>query len=58
MSEEKRQLLIKELGDVLWYIALLAKHLDMSLEEIAKLNIEKLQGRKTRSTLGGSGDHR
>lgn len=58
MSEEKRQLLIKELGDVLWYIALLAKHLDMPLEEIAKLNIEKLKGRQTRGKLGGSGDHR
>lgn len=58
MSEEKRQLLIKELGDVLWYIALLAKHLDMPLEEIAKLNIEKLQKRKASNTLSGSGDNR
>lgn len=58
MSEEKRQLLIKELGDVLWYIALLAKHLDMPLEEIAKLNIEKLKSRQVRGTLSGSGDKR
>lgn len=58
MSKEKRQLLIKELGDVLWYIALLAKHLDVSMEEVAKLNIDKLKSRHVRGKLGGSGDSR
>lgn len=58
MSEEKRHLLIKELGDILWYIALLAKHLDVSLEDIAMLNIEKLKSRKVRGQLRGSGDAR
>lgn len=58
MSEEKRQMLVKELGDVLWYVALLAKHLDVTIEEVATLNIEKLKSRQTRGTLGGSGDHR
>lgn len=58
LTEEKRQLLIKELGDVLWYIALLAKHLDMSLQEIAKINIDKLQNRQKRQTLRGRGDNR
>jgi NTP pyrophosphatase (non-canonical NTP hydrolase) len=35
----------KELGDVLWYIAGVATLLDLSMEEIAKGNIEKLRKR-------------
>lgn len=58
MSEEKRQLLIKELGDVLWYIAILAKHLDVPLEEVATRNIDKLASRNERGKLRGSGDNR
>lgn len=58
MSEEKRQLLIKELGDVLWYIALLARHLNVSIEEVASLNIEKLKSRQVRGKLAGKGDNR
>lgn len=34
-----------ELGDVLWYIAILAQGIGVSLEEIARHNIEKLAAR-------------
>lgn len=37
--------LIKEAGDVLWYIAELAAGLGVTLEEIATRNIEKLSAR-------------
>jgi NTP pyrophosphatase (non-canonical NTP hydrolase) len=37
--------LLKELGDVLYYVARCAKILDSSLEEVAELNIRKLQAR-------------
>ncbi|MEM0123430.1 MAG: nucleoside triphosphate pyrophosphohydrolase family protein [Conexivisphaerales archaeon] len=47
-----------ELGDVLWYLSELALAYGFNLEEIAKSNIRKLQDRKSRGTLGGSGDHR
>ncbi|MCA9333494.1 hypothetical protein KC963_00430, partial [Candidatus Saccharibacteria bacterium] len=44
--------------DVLWYIAVLAKHLDVPLEEVATRNIDKLASRNERGKLRGSGDNR
>lgn len=58
MSEAERQEIAKELGDVLWYIAVFAHSLGLSLEDIAKQNIEKLQSRKKRGVTKGSGDNR
>jgi NTP pyrophosphatase (non-canonical NTP hydrolase) len=48
----------KELGDVLWYIAVIAHDLDIKLSDIAELNIAKLASRLERGTLAGSGDNR
>ena len=47
-----------ELGDVLWYISALADDLGVTLEEIAQANVDKLQSRKDRGKIGGSGDNR
>ncbi len=47
-----------ELGDILWYVAMVARDLDFRLSEIATINLEKLQGRAERDTLAGSGDNR
>ena len=47
-----------EIGDVLWYCAMLADYLDTNLGKIMEDNIDKLQSRKSRGTLGGSGDQR
>jgi len=47
-----------EVGDVLWYCAVLASELGVSLNTIMKKNLEKLHGRKERGTLAGSGDNR
>jgi NTP pyrophosphatase (non-canonical NTP hydrolase) len=47
-----------ELGDVLWYLAILADDLGLTLEEVAAANIDKLRSRMERGTLGGSGDKR
>lgn len=55
---DARDLLVKELGDVLWYVAALAHELDVPLEEVARRNIEKLQSRASRGVLAGSGDER
>jgi NTP pyrophosphatase (non-canonical NTP hydrolase) len=48
----------KELGDVLWYLSQLATELDLDLEDVASLNLEKLFSRQKRNQLKGSGDNR
>jgi NTP pyrophosphatase (non-canonical NTP hydrolase) len=47
-----------ELGDVLWYVAMLARELDLDLADIAQANLDKLASRKDRGLLQGSGDDR
>lgn len=47
-----------EIGDCLWYIAALCRDLNIDLGDVAKANLEKLQDRKARGTLKGSGDTR
>ena len=58
LNEETRQLLAKEMGDVLWYLAVLADHLNIPFDEVAERNIAKLQDRLKRDVIKGSGDNR
>lgn len=58
LSEERREAIKQELGDVLWYVALLAHHLELDLEEVATANLDKLSSRKARDKLNGDGDDR
>lgn len=48
----------KELGDVLWFVASLAEFHGFTLEEVAQINLDKLNSRKQRGTIGGNGDER
>lgn len=48
----------KELGDILWFVAAIATDFGFGLDEIGSMNIEKLNSRKNRNKLQGSGDER
>lgn len=58
VSDQRRQAIAKELGDVLWYLAQIATELDLDLDEIAQGNLKKLLSRQERGVLSGSGDDR
>ena len=58
VSDERRSLLAKELGDVLWYLATLSTELGLDLEAIAAGNLAKLAARKEAGKIHGSGDLR
>ena len=48
----------REIGDVLWYCALLADDLGYTLQQIAEMNISKLKSRMASGNIQGSGDNR
>ena len=58
ITDEARKEIAKELGDSLWYIASMCQTLNISMEDVATMNIEKLQSRHARGTVHGSGDNR
>lgn len=49
---------MSELGDVLWNLSNIATDNHLSLEEIAKYNINKLTKRQKNGTIKGSGNDR
>lgn len=57
-TPEQRHTIALKIGDVLRYCATLARDIDMTLEEVAELNIAKINSRKQRGKIGGSGDNR
>lgn len=58
VDEKTREAILGELGDVLWYVAQLSTELNMSLEIVAKKNLEKLSARFARNKISGEGDQR
>lgn len=58
ITEERRQAVKLELGDVLWYASDIALRLGFTLEEIARANIAKIRSRQARGTMHGDGDNR
>jgi len=57
-TDEIKQEITKELGDVLWYLSQMATEFQVDLEDIAQMNLDKLRDRKERGVIGGSGDNR
>lgn len=58
MSANRALATLAECGDVLWYLTALADELGFTLEDVARVNIEKILGRRERGTLHGEGDNR
>jgi NTP pyrophosphatase (non-canonical NTP hydrolase) len=58
LSEDAKKELMKEIGDVMWYLAVLSENLGYTFEEVGKKNITKLRDRQARNKLHGSGDNR
>ena len=58
IRDDNEENLKAELGDVLWYTAVLADELGYDLDEIASGNLAKLESRAERNKLQGDGDDR
>ena len=58
LTHSRKEELVGELGDVLWYVAQIATDLDLDLSDVAEGNISKLKSRQERGQIGGSGDVR
>ena len=57
-AEEVLGAIALELGDVLWYVAVLSRELDTDLGLVAAGNLDKLASRAEAGTIKGSGDDR
>src|SRR5580704_14429403 len=58
MSEEKRQALKFELGDVIWYVSQIARVLNFEFSDVAQANVDKLADRAKRNVIKSDGDYR
>jgi NTP pyrophosphatase (non-canonical NTP hydrolase) len=53
-----QKMVIKEVGDILWYLARLCTHLGIDFNEVAETNLSKLKSRMERDKIHGDGDER
>lgn len=58
ITPEFKETLKKELGDVLWYLSAICTDLEITLEDVAAANYQKLLDRQQRDAIHGSGDNR
>ena len=58
ISEDNKEQLVKEMGDVLWYLANMATDLNVTLEYVARKNVEQIQIRQQKNLIHGEGDNR
>lgn len=58
LTDAQKEDLMKEVGDVLWYAAQLARQCGYTFDHVAQMNIEKLYSRLERGKIGGDGDDR
>ena len=58
IDSERKEAIIKELGDVTWFVAELCTLMNVSMERVMQGNIDKLTSRRERGVIKGSGDNR
>lgn len=58
IDDERKEAIIKELGDVCWFVAELCTLMNVSMERVMQGNIDKLTSRRERNVIHGSGDDR
>ncbi len=58
ISESDLDELSKELGDVVWYVAVFAESLGLSFGEVMQQNLDKLADRQKRNVIKSAGDNR
>ena len=58
ITDEHREAIKSEIGDTLWYLTSMCQNLGFTLEDAANSNIKKINDRRARKTLHGSGDNR
>lgn len=58
VTDERRLEIVKEFGDVLWYLAIVSRYLGVEFNEVAEINLKKLEDRFQRNQIHGAGDNR
>ena len=58
LSDDERISILKEAGDVLWYLTRLVDELGGNIGDVAQGNLEKVTDRRSRGVTKGSGDNR
>ncbi len=58
VSDDDRAELLKELGDILWYINAVSYLLGSDISQVAESNLDKVLSRQARGVTKGSGDNR
>ena len=56
--EEYKKNMKKELGDMMWMVAAVAKDNGLLMSDLCRGNLDKLQSRQDRNVISGSGDNR
>ncbi len=58
IDQEFKDLVIKEIGDILWYQARVLDAFEINFNDVAETNISKLLDRMKRGKIHGEGDNR
>lgn len=58
LTDERKEAIKHELGDIMWYIAMVCTELGLDLDDVMKSNNEMLASRRKRDKIHGDGDNR